>query len=97
MYMFALLKESIGIEELISEEGFESLFDDALVSIKLHNSKDWVHKLSHQHLYTKFWVVQAKSSHADLISIGRIKEYAIPRLVDRFIESFDFEAELVAE
>lgn len=99
LYQFPLVEttESIDVEELISNNEFEDLFDDSLVSIKLHNSKDWVHKLSHQHLHTKFWVVQAKSSHPDLISIDRIKDYAVPRLVDRFIESFDFEAKLVAE
>jgi A/G-specific adenine glycosylase len=99
LYQFPLIesKESISVEELISDEGFEHLFDAALVSIELHNSKDWVHKLSHQHLHTKFWVVEAKSSHPDLISVNRIKDFAVPRLVDRFIENFDFETAKAVE
>jgi len=99
LYQFPLIEtlESVGVEELISNGGLEGLVEGELVSIKLYNSKDWVHKLSHQHLHTKFWVVHGNSSHPNLISVDRVNDYAIPRLVDRFIQNFDFETELVTK
>ncbi|MEI6866552.1 A/G-specific adenine glycosylase [Flavicella sp.] len=98
LYQFPLIEsiQSIGIDELVVIKEFQNLMEEDDISIQLFNTKDWVHKLSHQHLYTKFWVVRTKSSHSDLISINQINDYAVPRLVDRFVEVYEFEADAVS-
>lgn len=92
LYQFPLIESdrTIDISNLIEDDDFQSLLDCDDPTIMLYNSKEWVHKLSHQHLYTQFWVVHSNSKHRDLIPIDDLGNYAVPRLVDRFIEEFDF-------
>lgn len=97
LYQFPLIETetTIAVDELIDNNEFQQLIDGDIVSIDLFNSKEWVHKLSHQHLYTQFWVVFGKSSHSDIIRISDIERYAVPRLVERFVESYDFDKEFI--
>ena len=99
LYQFPLIEtdQSIEVNDLIANNDMQDLIEGEFVSVKLYNKKEWVHKLSHQHLYTKFWIVYAQSTHPDLISIESIGEFAVPRLVDKFIESFDFGGELALD
>ena len=92
LYQFPLIESerTLDLESLVERSDFNDLFDGDVYSIKLHNNKEWVHKLSHQHLYTHFWVVEAKSSHLDLIPLEALSTYAVPRLVEKFIENYNF-------
>ena len=92
LYQFPLLESdnTLDLETLVERTDFVELFDGDVYSIKLFNNKEWVHKLSHQHLHTQFWVVEAVSSHVDLIPLETLSTYAVPRLVEKFIDSYDF-------
>jgi A/G-specific adenine glycosylase len=60
-------------------------------NLSLYNEDVIVHKLSHQHLYTKFWIVNVSSLHIrNKISINKIRDFAVPILIGNFIESFNF-------
>ena len=56
--------------------------------IYLYNSKVIVHKLSHQHLYTKFWILQTDEILENSISFSNVKSYAVPVLISDFINTF---------
>lgn len=89
LYEFPLLEttESIHLDELIKKEEFVSLFPkDAKIS--LHNSTDIVHKLSHQHLHTKFWVITTKTESINLINWSEIDEYPVPILIHNFLNEY---------
>jgi A/G-specific adenine glycosylase len=92
LYQFPLLEaeDTIDVEQLVALSQFQELINGTAVSLQLFNTNEWVHKLSHQHLYTQFWVVKAKSNHPDLIPMHTMESYAVPRLIHRFIESYDF-------
>lgn len=47
-----------------------------------------VHKLSHQHLYTKFWVVETSSELKGGVVLSDLDLYPVPVLVANFISSF---------
>lgn len=49
------------------------------------------HVLSHQDIFARFYHVKAefKSENKDTISIEKLHEYALPRLIDRYLESHD--------
>ena len=47
-----------------------------------------VHKLSHQHLYTKFWVVETSSELREGVVLSDLDQYPVPVLVANFISSF---------
>lgn len=60
--------------------------------ISLYNPNPILHKLSHQNLYVKFWIINSKRFplNENPIPIENIQDYAIPRVIDRFLASFDF-------
>ncbi len=97
LYQFPLIESeaTIDADVLVSNNEFQDLLEGEFASLKLYNSKEWVHKLSHQHLYTKFWIVEGDSSHSDITPIVALKDYAVPRLIDKFIESYEFEKDCV--
>lgn len=54
------------------------------------NEKTIVHKLSHQHLHTKFWIVKSEEKHSNGVSFEELKEYPVPVLIAEFINTFKF-------
>ncbi|MCB4797970.1 A/G-specific adenine glycosylase [Neotamlana laminarinivorans] len=58
--------------------------------LSLYNSQPVIHKLSHQHLYTKFWIINIDKLEGNTIPITKIKNYPVPVLISNFIESFNF-------
>lgn len=91
LYQFPLVEtsSSIEVEEFIENVDFLKIASD-FKSLKLYNTKDWVHKLSHQHLFVKFWVVTTDAIDQDFVSYRKIDDYPVPRIVHRFIEAYDF-------
>ncbi len=58
--------------------------------ISLFNTEVVVHKLSHQHLYTKFWIVEIDEIAPDTIPIAELEKYPVPVLISSFINAFKF-------
>lgn len=90
LYQFPLIesKESLTLEELIKKEAFLNLISGKTYDIRLFNPKVEVHKLSHQHIYAKFWIVELKEPIAEGISIKRVAEYPLPVLIANFVKDF---------
>ncbi|APY10691.1 A/G-specific adenine glycosylase [Seonamhaeicola sp. S2-3] len=58
--------------------------------IILYNNQCIIHKLSHQHLHSKFWIVKIKKLPVKGISVNDVHKYPVPILIGNFIESFSF-------
>ena len=56
----------------------------------LYNTKDIVHKLSHQHLHSKFWIIYLDDLDNKGIDFSEIRNYPVPILISNFIENFNF-------
>ena len=54
--------------------------------ITLFNDKDVVHKLSHQHLHTKFWIVDVMHISEEAILLKTVHDFPVPVLIQRFLE-----------
>lgn len=93
LYQFPLIETNKGS----SFEAFKnlvknnSLLKNKSFELSLYNEEDIIHKLSHQHLYTKFWIVKVNGALVNGISIEKIRDYAVPILIGNFIESFNFD------
>ncbi len=89
MYQFPLVetKEPISERTLVASEQFSLLFPQE-TSLSLFNKEDIVHKLSHQHLFTKFWIVKVSNSQEKTIPWQDIKQYPVPVLIDKFLNEF---------
>ena len=92
LYQFPLIETPKGVDsEFIQKElALVKLCKDAEHSVSLFNEEDIVHKLSHQHIYTKFWIVTLKKLPQKGISYKNIRDYPVPTLINNFINEFNF-------
>lgn len=70
-------------------EGYD-LIKDKDFEVALYNKQVMVHKLSHQHLHTKFWIIRIPSLGNEGVLIDNIHNYPVPILIGNFIEQFNF-------
>jgi A/G-specific adenine glycosylase len=91
LYQFPLIESDkpLSIEVLKKHKDFKELTDN-FSEVKLYNKEEIIHKLSHQHLYTKFWIINTKKLKGNAISVSGIKKYPVPILISNFIEAFHF-------
>lgn len=93
LYQFPLIETHANIDAntlktLIEEH---NLIKGLPFELSLYNKDVVVHKLSHQHLYTKFWVVNVNKLLTEGILKRDIHNYAVPILIENFIEAFNFD------
>ncbi len=62
--------------------------DTDLLKIYQYNKDKITHKLSHQHLYTTFWIVNVNKEIANGISLSEISRFPVPVLIAEFIKKF---------
>ena len=89
LYQFPLIEASknLDVKKLISSEEFTTLFPKE-TTISLFNKKEIVHKLSHQHLHTHFWIVKTTEVNQKTISWENIEKYPVPVLISKFLDSY---------
>ncbi len=58
--------------------------------LSIYNEKPVIHKLSHQHLITTFWIVHLQSSLNKSTPLKKVKEYPLPVLMANFVEEAGF-------
>ena len=90
LYQFPLIEntETVKEKEIIASKEFNDLFP-AETTISLFYKKEIVHKLSHQHLYTQFWIVETKTLKNANISWENIQDFPVPVLIANFLEAFE--------
>jgi len=92
LYQFPLIETK---QELLSEDfknhpKIKSHFKTTKFEYSLYNTKQVVHKLSHQHLYTKFWIIEVDKLPKESIPISELRSYPTPIILGNFIEEFNF-------
>lgn len=89
LYQFPLIEsdKNINKDELIASEEFINLLPKK-TTISLFNQKEIIHKLSHQHLYTQFWIVETENSSEVKIKWSEIEKYPVPILIANFLVAF---------
>ena len=89
LYQFPLIEsdKNINKDELIANELFCKLFPEE-TTISLFNQKEIVHKLSHQHLHTKFWIVETFNLSEPIVNWNTIDQYPVPVLIANFLEAY---------
>ncbi|VAV84200.1 A/G-specific adenine glycosylase [hydrothermal vent metagenome] len=92
LYQFPLIETT----KVLTQKQFEKntkikmLLNETKHDFSLYNKKAIVHKLSHQHLYTKFWIISLDKLPQKGIPISEIHEYPVPVLIGKFIDEFSF-------
>lgn len=89
LFEFPLIESDhlVNAETIKKEVLFQQLFSEKTLPI-LYNEKEIVHKLSHQHLHTRFWIIEEPTILEKTISWEEIEQYPVPILIANFIKSF---------
>jgi A/G-specific adenine glycosylase len=92
LYQFPLIESDteITLETFKSNASISDYLKMIDYSFSIFNHDPIVHKLSHQHLYTTFWIIEVKTLKKDGIPISEVKKYPTPILISNFIDAFGF-------
>ncbi|WP_411766799.1 A/G-specific adenine glycosylase [Winogradskyella sp. A3E31] len=93
LYQFPLIESGspIPIDSFSELEAERTALKNYSFDYSLYNETDVVHKLSHQHLHTKFWIIEIDGELNDGISISKLNEFPTSVLIANFIEEFNFQ------
>lgn len=88
LYEFPLIETEKAWEPgvKLSEEKISSLLGAKNYTLNLYNEQPVVHKLSHQHIYTHFWMVKMENLGEEAVPLQKILEYPVPVLIANFLE-----------
>ncbi len=76
----------VGINE-INLKLWDVLALEEVRNVKLHNEQPIVHKLSHQHLHTRFWIVRSNTISSNCVPFDTLQDYPVPVLIADFIKT----------
>jgi A/G-specific adenine glycosylase len=91
LWEFPLLESNSILEmEDVNNRYLEVLEGIGNVELIEFNDVAIIHKLSHQHLHTKFWILNTSIEIPNQISFEKIKKFPVPVLIADFIKAFKF-------
>lgn len=90
LYQFPLVETEalISENELVEEPAFKKITGNKNFSVELLNEKPVVHKLSHQHLYTRFWQINSTVISKDTVDLDDVEKYPVPVLIENFLNEY---------
>ncbi len=91
LYQFPLIetKEMLTASEFSTFEEFIEIKGEDVSEVTLYNPEPVVHKLTHQHIYTRFWIVDKNLAGKKSIKLSKVKEYPVPVLIANFLREYD--------
>ena len=92
LYEFPLIETTneIALSDLTKHSKFSELTPMANFEVSLFNEDTIIHKLSHQHIHTKFWIIECEEVSGNSIKSASIRTYPVSQLMANFIEDFQF-------
>jgi len=91
LYEFPLIETDaeVTIEALQETTTFKTISEKFIISsVVLYNDKSIIHKLSHRHLYARFWIAETNKELLNGCSISEINNFPVPKLIANFISQF---------
>ena len=90
LFQFPLVETNQKIEEeqLFETDLFNTLFSSLNISVKLFNNNPIIHKLSHQHIFTTFWIIKTPQTEKFSINWNTIEQFPVPVLIDNFLMQY---------
>lgn len=92
LYQFPLIETNrkLSIKTFSSNVEVQSVLGNESFQFNLYNEKEIIHKLSHQHLLTRFWIINVDQLPEPGMPISEIRKLPVPILIAKFIEGFNF-------
>ena len=93
LYQFPLVetRDLLSPLEFTNHPEFSELVDLKQHPVTLYNEAPVIHKLSHQHIYTRFWIIEKDVSSQHNVEVAKIQDYPVPVLIANFLKEYDFD------
>lgn len=90
LYQFPLIesKHEIDTNKVIKSSIFQDFFKNNSYTISKYNQKQIVHKLTHQHLFTTFWIINTNTCSKNTVNWQNLSNFALPTLIQNFVDDF---------
>lgn len=90
LYQFPLIETSgpVSEKELLQNRDFREYIKEKKFSVEIYNPEPVVHKLSHQHLYATFWLVETDRLEQENVSLENLTNYPVPVLIQNFLNEY---------
>jgi len=91
LYQFPLVESpsEVGRMALEANSEYKSLSEKFKIrSLVPYNRKTVIHKLSHKHLYTRFWIAEVPELKENGVSFCETQAFPVPILIGNFISEF---------
>ncbi|MBS9766264.1 MAG: A/G-specific adenine glycosylase [Flavobacteriaceae bacterium] len=90
LYQFPLIEsgKSLKINDVANHKSLYSFAKNEPFEITSFYEKEVVHKLSHRHLFVRFWIISIDKIEGKTIPFDTIEKYPVPILIHNFIEDF---------
>lgn len=93
LYQFPLIESNqpLCYKDLKNNQDIKNILNTEDYNVFLYNPDTIIHKLSHQHLHTKFWIIETQDLRGkNVIDIASIQKYPVPILIGNFLDEFNF-------
>lgn len=90
LFEFPLYESDHELEfkEIINSSTFQKLLKKKSYTISKFNKEQIIHKLTHQHLFTNFWVIDMIEEIEGCILWKDISSFAFPTLIQNFVDNY---------
>lgn len=87
LYQFPLVetKKQLKAGDIVAEEKFISLAGKDPKNVTLYNDIPILHKLTHQHIFTHFWLIQKETLPDNAVQVDLLLDYPVPVLIANFL------------
>lgn len=91
LYQFPLIesKSSLVHNQIIENSVFKRFTENKDFEISVFNAQPIIHKLTHRHLFTHFWIVEIDSLSDVAVPFNTLKRYPTSQLISNFLEVFN--------
>ncbi len=88
LYEFPLIEteQEVDLEYLVEQMQQQDFAGNNILSVEQTRTESQMHKLTHQHLYIRFWKVQVAGSLLNAIDYSTLLTYPFPIVIFNFIE-----------
>lgn len=76
----AIKEIAVGAHDILGVKNVQAVY--------AFNDEVIIHRLSHQHLHTKFWIVEINERRGGEIALSELEKYPVPVLIADFIKTF---------
>ncbi len=88
LYEFPLIEteQEVDLQYLVEQMKEQDFVENNILSVAQTHTESQIHKLTHQHLYIRFWKVQVAGSLLNAIDYSKLLTFPFPIVIFNFIE-----------